>query len=235
MTGPVRVVALEGVDTNTCCGTHVPTTAHLQAVKLLRTERAKGNSKVAPCPALRPSARDPAPARQPVVSAFCALSAWASPPGLTGSFSPLSCPRRASAALAGFLRRGRARHEPTGRLRRARAGAPACREIVWCFQLPSHVSKKKKSSSAPRPTTASLPRNGTSIGVSFRIPCAQALTGKLSAGPAEILARVDDLSAKHKVTAPLAGRRISFDCSDIGIRRHGKFSRVRLASCPDLP
>ena len=53
VTGPVRVVRFQGsfqgaagLDTNTCCGTHVQTTAHLQAVKLLRIEKNKGNSKV---------------------------------------------------------------------------------------------------------------------------------------------------------------------------------------------
>ena len=39
VTGPVRVVAFQGIDTNTCCGTHVPTTAHLQAIKLLKVEK----------------------------------------------------------------------------------------------------------------------------------------------------------------------------------------------------
>jgi len=36
VTGPVRVVSFAGIDTNTCCGTHVLSTAHLQAVKLLK-------------------------------------------------------------------------------------------------------------------------------------------------------------------------------------------------------
>ena len=31
VTGPVRVVSYEGIDTNTCCGTHVTSTAQLQA------------------------------------------------------------------------------------------------------------------------------------------------------------------------------------------------------------
>ena len=39
VTGPVRVVSFEGIDTNTCCGTHVQNTARLQAIKLLRVER----------------------------------------------------------------------------------------------------------------------------------------------------------------------------------------------------
>ena len=46
MTGPVRVVEIVDVDTNTCCGTHVNNTGHLQAVKLLRLERSKTGTKV---------------------------------------------------------------------------------------------------------------------------------------------------------------------------------------------
>jgi len=41
VTGPVRVIEFEGIDTNTCCGTHVKDTARLQAIKLLRVEKAK--------------------------------------------------------------------------------------------------------------------------------------------------------------------------------------------------
>jgi len=41
VTGPVRVITFEGIDTNTCCGTHVKATSRLQAVKFLRVERAK--------------------------------------------------------------------------------------------------------------------------------------------------------------------------------------------------
>lgn len=40
--GPVRVVTIEGVDANMCCGTHVRNLADLQAVKLLHTEKGKG-------------------------------------------------------------------------------------------------------------------------------------------------------------------------------------------------
>ena len=50
VTGPVRVITFEGIDTNTCCGTHVQSTARLQAIKLLRTEKAKGFCKVCACP-----------------------------------------------------------------------------------------------------------------------------------------------------------------------------------------
>ncbi|XP_071103121.1 alanyl-tRNA editing protein Aarsd1-B-like [Haliotis cracherodii] len=39
--GPVRVVTIEGIDSNMCCGTHVSNMAHLQAIKLLYTEKGK--------------------------------------------------------------------------------------------------------------------------------------------------------------------------------------------------
>lgn len=39
--GAVRVVTIEGVDANMCCGTHVRNLADLQAVKLLHTEKGK--------------------------------------------------------------------------------------------------------------------------------------------------------------------------------------------------
>lgn len=39
--GPVRVVTIEGVDANMCCGTHVRNLADLQAIKLLHTEKGK--------------------------------------------------------------------------------------------------------------------------------------------------------------------------------------------------
>ncbi|KAL1421370.1 hypothetical protein MTO96_000453 [Rhipicephalus appendiculatus] len=37
----IRVVTIEGVDSNTCCGTHVSNLAHLQMIKLLYTEKGK--------------------------------------------------------------------------------------------------------------------------------------------------------------------------------------------------
>ncbi len=37
--GPVRTVTIEGVEQNTCCGTHVRGTAHLQTIKLLSAEK----------------------------------------------------------------------------------------------------------------------------------------------------------------------------------------------------
>ncbi|XP_076039685.1 alanyl-tRNA editing protein Aarsd1-B [Oratosquilla oratoria] len=41
--GPIRVVCIEGVDTNMCCGTHVSNLSQLQAIKLLHTEKGKAN------------------------------------------------------------------------------------------------------------------------------------------------------------------------------------------------
>ena len=41
VSGEVRVVSIDGVDKNLCCGTHVPSLAHLGGVKLLRLERVK--------------------------------------------------------------------------------------------------------------------------------------------------------------------------------------------------
>ena len=38
LTGPVRLVGIEGIDLNTCGGTHVGNTAELESVKLLKTE-----------------------------------------------------------------------------------------------------------------------------------------------------------------------------------------------------
>lgn len=42
----MRVISFHGIDTNTCCGTHVQTTARLLAVKLLRVEKTKNSCKV---------------------------------------------------------------------------------------------------------------------------------------------------------------------------------------------
>nr|CAH0109184.1 unnamed protein product [Daphnia galeata] len=41
--GPVRVVSILGVDSNTCCGTHVSNLSHLQFIKLLYAEKGKKN------------------------------------------------------------------------------------------------------------------------------------------------------------------------------------------------
>uniref|UniRef100_A0A8D3BSM9 Threonyl/alanyl tRNA synthetase SAD domain-containing protein n=1 Tax=Scophthalmus maximus TaxID=52904 RepID=A0A8D3BSM9_SCOMX len=39
----VRIIDIEGVDANMCCGTHVSNLSHLQAIKLLGTEKGKKN------------------------------------------------------------------------------------------------------------------------------------------------------------------------------------------------
>ena len=47
--GPIRTISIEGVDTNTCCGTHVCSTGHLQSVKLLKAEKSpasKNNTRI---------------------------------------------------------------------------------------------------------------------------------------------------------------------------------------------
>ncbi|XP_054156494.1 alanyl-tRNA editing protein Aarsd1-B-like isoform X2 [Oppia nitens] len=41
--GPIRVITIEGVDENTCCGTHVSNLSHLQTIKLLSAEKGKKN------------------------------------------------------------------------------------------------------------------------------------------------------------------------------------------------
>lgn len=40
--GPVRVVNIEGIESNMCCGTHVTNISQLQAIKLLHVEKSKG-------------------------------------------------------------------------------------------------------------------------------------------------------------------------------------------------
>ncbi len=44
--GPVRLVTIAGVDVNTCGGTHVASTAELQMVALLGTERLRGGTRL---------------------------------------------------------------------------------------------------------------------------------------------------------------------------------------------
>jgi misacylated tRNA(Ala) deacylase len=44
--GPVRLIEIDGIDLNTCGGTHVGSTAELQAVALLGTERIRGGVRV---------------------------------------------------------------------------------------------------------------------------------------------------------------------------------------------
>ncbi|XP_059152647.1 alanyl-tRNA editing protein Aarsd1-like [Physella acuta] len=41
--GPVRMVAIEGIDNALCCGTHASNLTHVQAIKLLETEKGKKN------------------------------------------------------------------------------------------------------------------------------------------------------------------------------------------------
>lgn len=45
-TGDVRLVEIEGVDLNTCGGTHVATTADLESIKLLGTESLRGGTRL---------------------------------------------------------------------------------------------------------------------------------------------------------------------------------------------
>ncbi|XP_007482210.2 alanyl-tRNA editing protein Aarsd1 isoform X1 [Monodelphis domestica] len=41
--GPIRVITIEGVDSNMCCGTHVGNLSDLQVIKILGTEKGKKN------------------------------------------------------------------------------------------------------------------------------------------------------------------------------------------------
>uniref|UniRef100_A0A3B3WMF3 Alanyl-transfer RNA synthetases family profile domain-containing protein n=1 Tax=Poecilia mexicana TaxID=48701 RepID=A0A3B3WMF3_9TELE len=41
--GPIRIIDMEGIDANMCCGTHVTNLSHLQVIKLLGTEKGKKN------------------------------------------------------------------------------------------------------------------------------------------------------------------------------------------------
>ncbi|KAI7875851.1 ThrRS/AlaRS common domain-containing protein [Lichtheimia hyalospora FSU 10163] len=42
--GTIRTVEIKGIDMNPCCGTHVLSTGHLQMIKLLHTEKARGGN-----------------------------------------------------------------------------------------------------------------------------------------------------------------------------------------------
>ncbi|EDV27732.1 uncharacterized protein TRIADDRAFT_20746 [Trichoplax adhaerens] len=44
--GPVRVVEIENIDANTCCGTHLANLSHLQMIKLLHTEPTRGCTRI---------------------------------------------------------------------------------------------------------------------------------------------------------------------------------------------
>ncbi|KAI4898167.1 hypothetical protein NFI96_016253 [Prochilodus magdalenae] len=41
--GPIRIIDIEGIDANMCCGTHVSNLSHLQVIKILGTEKGKKN------------------------------------------------------------------------------------------------------------------------------------------------------------------------------------------------
>lgn len=41
LSGPIRVINIEGVDSNMCCGTHVTNLAQLQVIKLMNIEKTK--------------------------------------------------------------------------------------------------------------------------------------------------------------------------------------------------
>ncbi|XP_075418009.1 alanyl-tRNA editing protein Aarsd1 isoform X1 [Tenrec ecaudatus] len=41
--GPIRVITIEGIDSNMCCGTHVSNLSDLQVIKILGTEKGKKN------------------------------------------------------------------------------------------------------------------------------------------------------------------------------------------------
>ena len=45
-TGPLRVVEIEGVDVNTCGGTHIGNTAELQIIRIVAAEHQKGQTRV---------------------------------------------------------------------------------------------------------------------------------------------------------------------------------------------
>lgn len=46
LSGPVRVINIEGIDSNMCCGTHVTNLAQLQVIKLMNIEKTKGKTLV---------------------------------------------------------------------------------------------------------------------------------------------------------------------------------------------
>lgn len=43
--GDIRVINIEDIDTNMCCGTHVTNLSQLQVIKLLHTEKSKRKDK----------------------------------------------------------------------------------------------------------------------------------------------------------------------------------------------
>ena len=46
LSGPIRVINIEGVDSNMCCGTHVTILAQLQMIKLMNIEKTKNKTFV---------------------------------------------------------------------------------------------------------------------------------------------------------------------------------------------
>ncbi|QOR68692.1 alanyl-tRNA editing protein [Cytobacillus suaedae] len=46
VTEEIRIVEIKGVDTSACCGTHVMSTGQLGVIKLLKTEKQKGNVRL---------------------------------------------------------------------------------------------------------------------------------------------------------------------------------------------
>ncbi len=46
LVGPARSVEIEGLEFNTCCGTHAPSLSVLQSIAILRAEKYKGNTKL---------------------------------------------------------------------------------------------------------------------------------------------------------------------------------------------
>lgn len=43
--GDIRVIIIDGIDSNMCCGTHVTNLAQLQVIKLLNVEKSKRKNK----------------------------------------------------------------------------------------------------------------------------------------------------------------------------------------------
>ncbi|XP_065666704.1 alanyl-tRNA editing protein Aarsd1-A-like isoform X1 [Hydra vulgaris] len=43
---PIRVIEIEGIEKNMCCGTHVSNLAHVQAIKLMHTEAMRGGTRL---------------------------------------------------------------------------------------------------------------------------------------------------------------------------------------------
>lgn len=44
--GDVRVITIDGIESNMCCGTHVTSLSQLQVIKLLNVEKSKRKNKV---------------------------------------------------------------------------------------------------------------------------------------------------------------------------------------------